>query len=99
MDIPLTNQLEPRIFELICFMISSANGLVRETKTYGPLRLLDSASRLISILKESDLDSPRLRAIQEQIEKGKLTLMESEEHYSTFLQELVMLLIPLMNDQ
>ncbi len=99
MDTEARKQFEQKAFALVSFMVSSAHGLMRETKTYGPLRLLDGASRFIDIMKESGLDSSRLLAMQEKIEKVRLNAMESEEQYAADLQELVMALIPLMDEE
>jgi hypothetical protein len=39
-----------------------------------------------------------LEAIQKQIEEDKYTVMESEEKFTAFLENLVMSLVPLMQD-
>ncbi len=80
-------------------MVTSARNLIPENKLYGPFRLIDAVSRLVAILQRLDLKSPRLEAIQKQIEEGKYTVMESEEKFTDFLENLVMSLVPLMEDQ
>ncbi|GAH77892.1 unnamed protein product, partial [marine sediment metagenome] len=37
------DKLEKEVFELICYMLISAKNLDRETKMYGPFRLVDAA--------------------------------------------------------
>lgn len=93
------DELEKEFFELTCYMVTSARNLVSEYKLYGPFRLVDAVSRLIDVVKKLDLKSPRLEAIQKQIEEGKYTVMESEEEFTVFLENLVMGLLPLMEDQ
>ncbi len=90
-----TNQ-EREFFELVCYMATSARNLVRETRLYGPFRLVDSISRLVDVLNEMGSSSERLRKVQEKIEAGKYTVMEDEETFTAFLEELVMSLVPLM---
>jgi Family of unknown function (DUF6092) len=99
MDTQKKNEFEQEFFELICFMVTSARNLIQENRLYGPLRLVDSASRLVDILEKLDLKSPRLEAIQERIEEGEDTVMESEEKFTAFLENLVMDLVPLMQDR
>jgi len=98
MSTPRNNELEQEFFELICYMVTSARNLIPENKLYGPFRLIDAVSRLIDIIRKLDLKSPRLEAIQRQIEDGKYTVMESEEEFTVFLENLVMGLVPLMED-
>lgn len=80
-------------------MLTSACDLVNETKSYGPLRLIDSASRLITVLSENDISSPSLEKIQEKIEEGKLKVMEDDSEFSSFLNDLVLYTVKLMDDQ
>ena len=85
MDTQKKNEFEQEFFELVCFMVTSARNLIQENRLYGPLRLVDAVSRLVSILEKLDLKSPRLEAIQERIEEGEDTVMESEEKFTAFL--------------
>ena len=80
-------------------MVTSACNLVDETKSYGPLRLIEAASRLIAILSENQSSSPELEKIQEKIEQGKYKVMESESQFSLFLNELVLYITSLMENQ
>jgi len=96
MSTPKNNELEQEFFELICYMITSARNLIQENRLYGPFRLVDAVSRLTDIIQKLDLKSPRLDEIQKQIEEGKYTVMESEEKFTAFLENLVMGLVPLM---
>lgn len=98
MSTPKNSELEREFFELACYMVTSARNLIPETKLYGPFRLIDAVSRLTDILQKLDLKSPRLEAIQKRIEEGKYKVMESEEQFTAFLENLVMGLVPLMED-
>ena len=99
MDTHKKDELEQEFFELICYMITSARNLIEENKLYGPLRLVDAVSRLVDVLEKLDLKSPRLEVIQRRIKDGEDTVMESEEKFTAFLENLVMDLVPLMQDR
>jgi len=99
MDTHKKDELEQEFFELICYMVTSARNLIQENKLYGPLRLVDAVSRLVDVLEKLDLKSPRLEVIQGQIKDGEDTVMESEEKFTAFLENLVMDLVPLMQDR
>ena len=90
---------EKQIFGLVCYMVTSACNLVNETKNYGPFRLVDTASRLITILSENQGSSSELEKIQEKIEQGKYKVMEGEPQFRSFLNELVLYITSLMEDQ
>jgi hypothetical protein len=94
-----SDQLEEQLFELICYMVTSARNLVSETPLYGPLRLVESVSRLVDVVRGFGVDSPRFQLIQRQIERGKHSVMESEEKFTAFLENLVMALVSMMEEQ
>lgn len=80
-------------------MVTSACNLVDETKSYGPFRLIDAASRLIDILSKNQGSSPKLEKIKVKIEQGKYKVMEDSPQFSSFLNELVLYITSLMEDQ
>ena len=86
-------KLEEEVFELVSYVAVSARNLLNEPAKYGPFRLVDTASRLIEILKEYGLSSDRLAALQEKIEEGKYTAMGTEEEFEGFLESLVLHLV------
>ncbi len=63
----MISSIETKAFELVCYMVTSACNLLNENKLYNPFRLLDAASRLITILEEEGVESKRLREIRERI--------------------------------
>lgn len=81
--------LRKDLFELFCFMVSSARGLMDEPKVYGPFRIIDAMSRLISILEKHGLADEFLVREREKIEGGKYSVMDSEESFKEFLDSLV----------
>jgi len=82
--------------ELISYMITSARNLINETKLYGPFRMVDSVSRIIEILTKFGFELPEFKQIGERIEAGKYSVMEGEEKFTLFLEELVLSLIPVL---
>ncbi len=76
-------------FELLCFILSSARGLMEEPQLYGPFRLIDTASRLISVLEKYGIADEFLINEKSKIEMGKYSVMESEEKFKEFLDELM----------
>ncbi len=82
-------KLEERVFELIGYMVTSGRNLLTETPLYGPFRLVDAASRLISILEEEGVGSDRLQAMRTEIDAGKYSVMSDVEEFESFLDSLV----------
>ncbi|MBO8182501.1 MAG: hypothetical protein H0Z28_06880 [Archaeoglobus sp.] len=81
--------LKDDLFELICFMLSSARGLMDEPKAYGPFRIIDSVSRLISILEKHQLADDFLVREKKKIEEGKYSVMDGEDKFREFLDGLM----------
>lgn len=82
-------KLEERVFELVGYMVTSGRNLLTETPLYGPFRLVDAASRLISMLEEEGVGSDRLQAMRTEIDAGKYSVMSDVEEFESFLDSLV----------
>lgn len=82
-------KLEERVFELVGYMVTSGRNLLTETPLYGPFRLVDAASRLISILEGEGIGSDRLQAMRTEIDAGKYSVMSDVEEFESFLDSLV----------
>jgi len=81
--------LEARIFDLIGYMVTSGRNLLDETPLYGPFRLVDAASRLIELLADEGVKSPRLSAIQKHIDAGKYSVMVDAQKFQDYLDAVV----------
>jgi hypothetical protein len=84
---------EKEIFNLICYMITSARNLVEETKMYGPFRLIDASSRLIEILEKEDLSSSFLDKVRDSIENNKYKVVTDKDGFIRFLDDLVLMMV------
>ncbi len=94
----MDRSVEPKVFELVCYMVTSACNLLNENRLYGPFRLVDAASRLIALMAEEGVESARLQQIRERILAGQYSVMDDEKAFSDFLQDLVLSLVPLMEE-
>ena len=86
----MNDKLEAESWNLVCFILISAANLEQERKEYGPLRLLETASRLVNLLRENGMTSKRLDAIQTEIDANKYSVMTDEVAFSQFLQNLAL---------
>jgi len=77
------------LLKLLCYIITSARGCVEEPKLYGPLRLLDTMERIITLLDNEGLANDFLRKERGKIEENKYLLMHDEKGFTIFLDELV----------
>jgi len=73
------------VFELLVYMTTSAAGLKGEPKVYGPLRLIESAQRLVKLMLQDDPDNENLKELVEIIENGKRKSMTDEEGFYRML--------------
>lgn len=86
-------ELEESVFELVGYMLVSAQKLLEEPQLYGPFRVVDAASRLIAIMEDRALASPRLSAMREKIDAGKYSLIGDAKGFEQFLDSLVDVLV------
>jgi len=86
----MEDKLKEKLFDLICYMIVSARNLDRETKMYGPFRLVDAASKLIEILEKNAICDEFFSQVRTIIESNKYKLMADKEEFVSFLDDLVL---------
>lgn len=80
------------LFRHLCYLASSAVGLVEEPKLYGPLRLVDAAEQLLGIMEELGWADPFLRDLRSFVASEKEKAMIDEQGFMAFLHELVNML-------
>ncbi|MGM0405583.1 MAG: DUF6092 family protein [Thermoplasmatota archaeon] len=83
---------KPIFFDLLCYMSSSAKGLVDEPKLYGPLRLLESMERIIDVLESNDMSNEFYTKLKEEIKENKYTVMQDEEEFVESIDNIVAML-------
>jgi len=94
----MEDKLEKEIFELICYMLISARNLDRETKMYGPLRLVNATSKLIEILEKNGIHDEFLSEVRSIIELNKNKLIEGKEEFVSFLDNLALKVVVRLNE-
>lgn len=82
-------KLKYELLKLCCFIITSARGCIDEPKAYGPLRLLDSVERLITLLDNQGLADDFLKEQQAEITTGKFLSGKDEKGFVEFMDKLV----------
>jgi hypothetical protein len=91
-DLPEPRSLEEHIFEVCVYLVMAARGLVDEEHMYGPMRLLDGASRLADIFSKSTANlrlDPFLLKVKKEIDNNFNVHMESDEKFISFIDKIV----------
>jgi hypothetical protein len=91
--------IKNKVYELVSFIVVSARNLLEEPAHYGPLRLVDTASRLIEIMQSEGLSNDHLSSLRQQIDEGKYSAMGDEEEFKSFLESLVLTIVEQIEDQ
>ncbi len=80
---------EEGLYEVLAFLVSSAQILVNEPHLYGTFRLIDGASRLIGFALESGQleDEEFFRRLKEDVDERKFLLMTDEDTYFQLLED------------
>src|ERR1700730_18383139 len=81
---------EDYLLEVAAFMVMSARGVVDEGFMYGPFRLIDAVGRLAELPSHAPCikEDSFLMEIKKEIDERKNSLMESEEEFVRFLDDL-----------
>lgn len=77
--------------ELLIYLITSAQGLMNEPKAYGPLRLIESASKMCEILYEKYPEKQEYKELLECINHDKEICLTDEEAFRIMLQKAVLM--------
>ena len=77
------------LLKIVGFLLASARGLLEEPKEYGPLRLLEAASRIIGYETE-EKDDDELSTLKNLIDSKKLEIMEKDCDFASILDEILL---------
>lgn len=83
-------QLQEDFYDLYGYMASAAKELLKDPQIYGPFRMVDALSRVISLAEKYGKADSFSSGIKEFIEQNKYSMMSDEEEFTGFLNELVM---------
>jgi len=75
------------------YLAASAHGLLTEPPSYGPYRLVDSLSRLISVMDQVGLADQALLHAQRLIEEGKLDVVDDADRFRRMVGEVLRVLV------
>jgi hypothetical protein len=73
-----TTEMQNELFNLIAYMITSAQGLYDEPPDYGSFRLLDASGRLLAIMQSAGWLDPFLVRLNGEIDAEREGNMDDE---------------------
>ena len=86
----MNEQISQGVFDYTLFLLTAARGCVDEPHMYGPLRLVDAVSRIIDIFSRANLiQDPFLTNLKKKIDEKKFVVMESEDEFVKFIDDLI----------
>ena len=88
--------MDHKEFELLIYLITSAQGLLGEPRIYGSLRLTEAASKLCRIMLEKEPQNEGIKKLAERIDKDKGKALSQEEEFWQMLKEVSELLVECM---
>lgn len=80
--------LNNKYFQLLSFLITSARGCIDEPPLYGPLRLLDAASRVINMMENEGIANETFFKIKNKISQAIENLMSDEVEFIKIVDEI-----------
>lgn len=85
-----TAELQAGILELLCYLLTSARGVIYEPRLYAPYRLVEGARRLILLMDEAGTARPEWRSVADEIERSVMRAITDEEACKRILDDLVL---------
>jgi len=88
---------ESDIIKIFSYIVTSARGCMDEPKIYGPLRLLNTMSKLFYILKDNgEISNEEIGKIVEKIDEKKFSFKTDGEEFIIMLDEAIDRLVELV---
>lgn len=84
------DELRVEVLELLCYLMTSARGVIYEPRLYAPYRLAEGARRLILLMDKAGLADPEWLAIAADIEGNVMKVVTDEEACKQIVDELVL---------
>jgi hypothetical protein len=86
----MDKKFEQEIRNLLSFMMTSARELPDDPQIYGPLRLIDTAGKLIKILKDSSLiNKDEFSVIEQKIKEAKEFCMIDQKDFYLLIDNII----------
>ncbi len=82
-------RLERALLEVVGFAVTSARNLLDETAAYGPLRLLEAATRTINAMQATGIGSARINELRTKVDSASASFVEGEDAFRAQLDALV----------
>jgi hypothetical protein len=86
---PTSPRAKAQAIMLLCFMITSARGLLDEPKLGGPRRLLDASERLLEFLEQVGIYDASWDELATSVRTGKSIMQRDEDYSRRYLDSLV----------
>ncbi len=84
-----TDHLQSDLLNLVTYMIASAQGLADEPADYGTFRLIDSAGRLLALMKTRGWTDPFLDHLLAELDQEREGNMDNESQQAHLAQLLL----------
>lgn len=85
------------VLSLISYMLTSAQSLLNEPKSYGPLRLVDATIRMVKIMKRNGLkDTIEIDDITSKLDAIRYYSIDEDGKLISILDEVINDLVDLM---
>jgi len=90
-----TEGLERSLLKVVGYAVTSARMLPEETPTYGPLRLLEVAARMVDAMESAGINPAANTELKVQVEASISALFEGEESFRASVDRLIETLLRL----
>lgn len=90
-----TEELREQLRDYVAYTLTSAKGLYREPHSYGPMRLIDSMERALSLLEAAGIKADELEKVLAAIKRERWRAMTDPQAFGGAIDEAVLELVEL----
>jgi hypothetical protein len=93
------NVAQERLLDFVGYVLTSTRGLYKEPQSYGPMRMIDTLEKAISLMKEQGLEDNSLDNVMAVIRENRWRATSDPEAFANALDEAIHRLVIVTLDE
>lgn len=90
---------QERFLDFVGYVLTSTRGLYKEPHSYGPMRMIDTLEKAISLMKEQGLEEKSLDGVMEVLRENRWRVTSEPEAFADALDKAIHRLVVVTLDE
>lgn len=91
----VTTEMHDRILDFVAYVSTSTRALYKEPHTYGPMRMVDTLEKAITLLAEAGVEHPSIEEAMNIIRENRWRVTSDPEAFANTVDEAILRLVRL----